>query len=357
MQPHRWKPTRLPRPRDSPGKNTGVGCHFLLQCMKGNSESEVAQSCLTLATPWTAAHQAPPSMGFPRQSRQLPTKHLCCPRSWKALLQACKPGAPAASWMHRLASASPRVPSHRQCLTTSPGWEVVLVTGFWKVHLVSLRESTDLSWCLCLALAKSSCLFFSNFFLASYFFWASPLKTKWNENVNKMGDETTVSHGMFSAHLDNHTALSPVKWISNCSVHQIYSMDWQNSDFWLSMPIVWGGDKRLHFQAFPLGGDVASIGTTHWELNPGASSRYSKNRKFQVISQYHSRLSPTHPPLRMFSFSHPCHCQPQTCWSPESNITRTKRSQGSLNIKTLNFLISLLLLSFKTHNYLIFIIL
>ena len=41
----------------------------------------------------------------------------------------------------------------------------------------------------------------------------------------------------------------------------------------------------------------------------------------QVISQYHSRLSPTHPPLGMFSFSHPCHCQPQTCWSPESNIT------------------------------------
>ena len=140
---------------------------------------------------------------------------------------------------------------------------------------------------------------------------------------------------MFSAHLDNHTALSPVKWISNCSVHQIYSMDWQNSDFWLSMPVVWGGDKRLHSQAFPLGGDVASIGTTHWELNPGASSRYSKNRKFQVISQYHSRLSPTHPPLGMFSFSHPCHCQQYTGWSPESNITRTKRSHGSLNTKTL----------------------
>ena len=40
---------RLPRLWDSPGKNTGVGCHFLLQCMKVNSESEVAQSCLTLS--------------------------------------------------------------------------------------------------------------------------------------------------------------------------------------------------------------------------------------------------------------------------------------------------------------------
>ena len=45
--PHRWQPTRLPRPWDSPGKNTGVGCHFLLQCMKVKNESEVTQSCPT----------------------------------------------------------------------------------------------------------------------------------------------------------------------------------------------------------------------------------------------------------------------------------------------------------------------
>ena len=51
VRPHRQQPTRLPRPWDSPGKNTGVGCHFLLQCMKGKSESEVAQSCLTLCDP------------------------------------------------------------------------------------------------------------------------------------------------------------------------------------------------------------------------------------------------------------------------------------------------------------------
>ena len=67
VRPHRWQPTRLPHPWDSPGKNTGVGCHCLLQCMKVKRESEVAQSCQLLATPWTAAHQAPPSMGFSRQ--------------------------------------------------------------------------------------------------------------------------------------------------------------------------------------------------------------------------------------------------------------------------------------------------
>ena len=51
VRPHRRQPTRLPRPWDSPGKNTGVGCHFFLQCMKVKSESEVAQLCQTLSDP------------------------------------------------------------------------------------------------------------------------------------------------------------------------------------------------------------------------------------------------------------------------------------------------------------------
>ena len=50
-RPQRWQPTRLPHPWDSPGKNTGVGCHFLLQCMKVKSESEVTQSCPPLSDP------------------------------------------------------------------------------------------------------------------------------------------------------------------------------------------------------------------------------------------------------------------------------------------------------------------
>ena len=51
VQPHRQQPTSLPCPWDSPGKNTGLGCHFLLQCLKVKSESEVTQSCLTLSDP------------------------------------------------------------------------------------------------------------------------------------------------------------------------------------------------------------------------------------------------------------------------------------------------------------------
>ena len=51
VRPHRRQPTSLPHPWDSPGMNPGVGCHFLFQCMKVKSESEVAQSCPTLHDP------------------------------------------------------------------------------------------------------------------------------------------------------------------------------------------------------------------------------------------------------------------------------------------------------------------
>ena len=67
VRPHRRQPTRLPHPWDSPGKNTGVGCHFLLQCMKVKIESESLSRVRLLATPWTAAHQASRSIGFSRQ--------------------------------------------------------------------------------------------------------------------------------------------------------------------------------------------------------------------------------------------------------------------------------------------------
>jgi len=64
VQPHRGQPTRLPRPWDSPGKNTGVGCHFLLQCMKGKVKVKWISHIRLFETPWTAAYQPPLSMGF-----------------------------------------------------------------------------------------------------------------------------------------------------------------------------------------------------------------------------------------------------------------------------------------------------
>ena len=64
VRPHRRQPTRLPRSWDSPGKNTGVGCHFLLQCMKVKSESEVAQSCPTLSDPMDRSLPGPSIHGI-----------------------------------------------------------------------------------------------------------------------------------------------------------------------------------------------------------------------------------------------------------------------------------------------------
>ena len=51
VRPHRWQPTRLPHPWNSPGKNTRMGCHLFFQCMKVKSENEVTQSCPTLCNP------------------------------------------------------------------------------------------------------------------------------------------------------------------------------------------------------------------------------------------------------------------------------------------------------------------
>ena len=64
VRPHRQQPTRLPHPWDSPGKNSGVGCYFLLQCMKVKTESEVIQSCLTLHDPMDCSLPGPSVHGI-----------------------------------------------------------------------------------------------------------------------------------------------------------------------------------------------------------------------------------------------------------------------------------------------------
>ena len=80
VQPHRQQPTRLCRPWDSPGKNTGVGCHFLLQCIKEKSESEVAQSRRTLSDPMDCSLPGSSIHGFSRQEYwcgvPLPSPHI-----------------------------------------------------------------------------------------------------------------------------------------------------------------------------------------------------------------------------------------------------------------------------------------
>ena len=67
MQPHRQKPTRLPRYWDSPGKNTGVGCISFSNAWKWKMKVKSLSRVRLLAIPWTTAHQAPLSMGLSRQ--------------------------------------------------------------------------------------------------------------------------------------------------------------------------------------------------------------------------------------------------------------------------------------------------
>ena len=88
VRPQRRQPIRLPRPWDSPGKNTGVGCHFLLQCKEVKVKSF---SIRLFATPWTAAYQAPLSTGFSRQEywSGVPSPFQSCPTLWDPT--ACSP--------------------------------------------------------------------------------------------------------------------------------------------------------------------------------------------------------------------------------------------------------------------------
>ena len=74
VQPHRPQPTRPRHPWDSPGKNTGVGCHFLLQCMKVKSENEVAPSCPTLSDPMDCS---PPGSSVHALLGHFPQRSLC----------------------------------------------------------------------------------------------------------------------------------------------------------------------------------------------------------------------------------------------------------------------------------------
>ena len=148
MWPHRWQPTRLPHPWDSPGKNTGVGCHFLLQCKKVKSLSRVQ----LLATLWTVAHQVPPSMGI-FQARVLEWGAIAFSHrggKWYSkrtlpnvtLLVSARVGMRAWSWQSYSSRCCEKmVPAHQASLLSwgLKGQEVrSILIGRW---VVSLRPS------------------------------------------------------------------------------------------------------------------------------------------------------------------------------------------------------------------------
>ena len=113
---HRQQPTRLPRPWDSPGKNTGVGCHSLLQCMKVKSESEVVQSCPTLSNPMDCS---PPgsSVHGSFQARVL---------EWAAI----------AFSLSSLTNLGPQQWKHQVRTTRLPG-------NFWQTFIIYLKNDRE----------------------------------------------------------------------------------------------------------------------------------------------------------------------------------------------------------------------
>ena len=113
---HRRQPTRLPRPWDSPGKNTAMGCHFLLQCMKVKSESEVAQSCPTLCDPMDCSVPGSSVHGI-FQARVLEWGAIAF--SGCFLLEHCISWCPSRQLLSTWCCQNPCDPS--SCTTSTPG--------------------------------------------------------------------------------------------------------------------------------------------------------------------------------------------------------------------------------------------
>ena len=156
VQPHRRQPTRLPRPWGSPGKNTGVGCLLLLQCVKVKTLSYVQ----LLVTPWTAAYHASPSMGFSRQEywSGLPLLSPQCRRPrfnswvWKIHWRRDRPLTPVFLGCP-CGSAGKESPAMQDTWVCSLGWEDLLEKGkathscilAWRIPWSKLDTTETLS--------------------------------------------------------------------------------------------------------------------------------------------------------------------------------------------------------------------
>ena len=137
VRPHRWQPTRLHRPWDSPGKNTGVGCHFLLQCMKVKSESEVAQLCPTLSDPMDCSlSRLLHPWDFPGKSTAVGC-HFLLQRIFST--QGSNPGLPhCRQTLYRL--------SHQGNVSNGLGPQKFVVSWFWRPEV--LRSKCPQGWVL-----------------------------------------------------------------------------------------------------------------------------------------------------------------------------------------------------------------
>ena len=149
VQPHRRQPTRLPRPWDFPGKNTGVGCHFLLQCVKVKSESEVAQSCLTLRDPMDCSPPGSSIRGI-FQARVLEWGAMMPNLTWeKILFQPRDKGRKVALSSVRLAGA--RMPKLSQLETSQDQVPLPNLNYFLVWADPKIPEVPQSSWHFCIS--------------------------------------------------------------------------------------------------------------------------------------------------------------------------------------------------------------
>ena len=131
MRPHRWQATRLPRPWDSPGKNTGVSCHFLLQCMKVKNESEVSHSCLTLSDPMDCSLPGSSIHGI-FQARVLEWGAIAFSASLLSLLIKFEMGWP--------------VFALKRLHTSSPHERPLLLPLYWGLYLKVIHNADKGCW-------------------------------------------------------------------------------------------------------------------------------------------------------------------------------------------------------------------
>ena len=154
VRPHRRQPTRLPRPWDSPGKNTGVGCHFLLQCMKVK-KNEVIQSCLTLRDPMDCS---PPGSSaqwdFPGKRTGMGWGSKGCSeqtdgRRWGSFGSKHSPRAGAQTWgcsWDPGGSLMPLMPHQTPACSPLPPSLATRAPALWADSLTSEPPGRPLAW-------------------------------------------------------------------------------------------------------------------------------------------------------------------------------------------------------------------
>ena len=135
VRPQRRQPIRLPHPWDSPGKNTGVGCHFLLQCMEGKVKVKLLSCVRLLATPWTAAYQTPPSMGVPRREYWSGVPLPSCYHSLIKTSSGSYSGYQISSYFFRLSTSHVTEPAHSRTPAVCE-----------KRHVLTVWCCTDTVW-------------------------------------------------------------------------------------------------------------------------------------------------------------------------------------------------------------------